>query len=599
MVEHVNQGRHSGAGSHDYADPRDVEIERLHRRIAELELNRDQEYSDSERTHDLYDSNPFARQPRSYRREYRDDPLRSIGMKVEIPEFNGTAHPDDFLDWLSTVERVFDIKDIPENLKVKLVTLKLRKHASLWWNHVQKQRAYARKSKVATWDKMKRLMREKFLPENHRQQAFVEYHNLRQHSMSVEEHIHEFDKLRMRCDVNEPEEQLIARFLGTLKPEIADVVTLQPYWTYTDVCTLALKVEKHISKGKSKSPFIRTTPPPKTTPTMADKGKGESRVISPPTGSTVRSPKCYKCQGTGHYARECPNQRNATIWDEDDEPHVDMYDEADYSPNTDTCDHSEIVYADKGESLVIHRALNNSALQPTDDDLTWLRNNIFRTKVTAKGKVCTMIVDGGSCENMVSKEMVDKLGLQTEDHPEPYRLTWLKRGNHVKVSKWCLVKFSIGTKYHDEVWCEVIPMDACHLLLGHPWQFDRRTKHDGYKNTYSFVKNGVHITLAPLDTRKTVEKDSTLFLNMTDFELATKSSPIVFALVVEESNATHHNSPPEMQPLLTEFSDVLPEEIPSGLPPMRDIQHCIDFVPGAIIPNKPAYRMNPKEFEEL
>ena len=54
-----------------------------------------------------------------------------------------------------------------------------------------------------------------------------------------------------------------------------------------------------------------------------------------------------------------------------------------------------------------------------------------------------------------------------------------------------------------------------------------------------------------------------------------------------------------LQPMLQEFQDVIPEEIPHGLPPMRGIQHCIDFVPGAVIPNKAAYRMNPKEFEEL
>ncbi|GJV50043.1 zinc knuckle CX2CX4HX4C containing protein [Tanacetum coccineum] len=54
-----------------------------------------------------------------------------------------------------------------------------------------------------------------------------------------------------------------------------------------------------------------------------------------------------------------------------------------------------------------------------------------------------------------------------------------------------------------------------------------------------------------------------------------------------------------MVPLLNEFKDVFPEEIPAGLPVIREIQHCIDFLPGASIPNKPAYRMNPKEFTEL
>ena len=44
---------------------------------------------------------------------------------------------------------------------------------------------------------------------------------------------------------------------------------------------------------------------------------------------------------------------------------------------------------------------------------------------------------------------------------------------------------------------------------------------------------------------------------------------------------------------------MIPDDIPPGLPAMRDIQHCIDFIPGSAIPNRPAYRMNPKEFAEL
>ena len=99
------------------------------------------------------------------------DPLRNMGIKIEIPDFHGNAQPDEFIDWLSTVERVFDLRDIPDHLKVKLVVIKLRKYASLWWDHVKKQRLQEGKSKVESWAKMKKLLQGKFLPINHRQEA--------------------------------------------------------------------------------------------------------------------------------------------------------------------------------------------------------------------------------------------------------------------------------------------------------------------------------------------------------------------------------------------------------------------------------------------
>ena len=43
----------------------------------------------------------------------------------------------------------------------------------------------------------------------------------------------------------------------------------------------------------------------------------------------------------------------------------------------------------------------------------------------------------------------------------------------------------------------------------------------------------------------------------------------------------------------------MPEEIPHGLPPMKDIRHQIDLISGSIFPNKPFYRMSPNEHEEL
>ena len=56
------------------------------------------------------------------------------------------------------------------------------------------------------------------------------------------------------------------------------------------------------------------------------------------------------------------------------------------------------------------------------------------------------------------------------------------------MQKQVLVSFSIR-KYHDEVLSDVSPMCASHILLGRPWNFDRRSIHDGFKNRFSFIKD--------------------------------------------------------------------------------------------------------------
>ncbi|XP_038682662.1 uncharacterized protein LOC119983076 [Tripterygium wilfordii] len=197
--------------------------------------------------------------------------------------------------------------------------------------------------------------------------------------------------------------------------------------------------------------------------------------------------------------------------------------------------------------------------------------------------------------------MVDKLKLETEDHLSPYKISWLRKDNDVKVMKRCLVEFSIGKNYQDKVWCDIIPMDACHLLLGRPWQYDRQAIHDGYKNTYTFEKGGMKIVLMPSKNEilatANEEKDDVVSKSM--FARALEEAKVACALVIFEENKENKEVPGQVQHLLEEYRDIIPETIPPGLPSMHDIQHCIDLVPGASIPNKVAYRMSPKEHEEL
>jgi len=120
------------------------------------------------------------------------------------------------------------------------------------------------------------------------------------------------------------------------------------------------------------------------------------------------------------------------------------------------------------------------------------------------GKVCSLIIDGWSCTNVASKRLVEKLGLVTSIHPSPYALQWLSEDGELVVDKQVNITFSIG-KYVDEVVCDVVPMEASHLLLGWPWQYDRKVTHDGLANKYSFLFKGQKVLLTPLSPREVCE----------------------------------------------------------------------------------------------
>ncbi|KAK1694757.1 hypothetical protein QYE76_011454 [Lolium multiflorum] len=125
--------------------------------------------------------------------------------------------------------------------------------------------------------------------------------------------------------------------------------------------------------------------------------------------------------------------------------------------------------------VVSQRVLNVQSSASTQ------RCNLFQTKaLVGPDKACKVIIDGGSCRNLASKELCAKLKLKYLPHPHPYYIQWLRNNGEMK-----------------------------------------------------------------------------------------------------------------------EFSDVFPEEVPAGLPPLRGIEHQIDLIPGASLPNRAPYRTNPKETKEI
>ena len=88
-----------------------------------------------------------------------------------------------------------------------------------------------------------------------------------------------------------------------------------------------------------------------------------------------------------------------------------------------------------------------------------------------KDKLCRIIVDNGSCNNITGQELVDRLGLKHRCHPNPYKMQWLNDCGVLRVNQVVTIPFSIG-RYNDHVECDVVPMQAGQLLLGRPWLYD-------------------------------------------------------------------------------------------------------------------------------
>jgi hypothetical protein len=187
--------------------------------------------------------------------------------------------------------------------------------------------------------------------------------------------------------------------------------------------------------------------------------------------------------------------------------------------------------------------------------------------------------------------------------------------------------------YSDFVDCDVIPMHACSLLPGRPWQLDRVSVHNGKTNQYSLMHDGKKIGPKPMNleqilkdylarasrlekeekhksenqiiaadfvppkhTSKSVSnhaieihlKNPCLLASKSDIaELDVNITPC-YAIICKEVMFSFEDMPPSLPPvvanLLQKFIDVFPQDVPHGLPPIHGIEHQIDFIPGAHCP---------------
>lgn len=100
------------------------------------------------------------------------------GFKSEIPEFHGGSTAEELLDWIVTVDEILEFKRVPLDRCVPVITMRFRNRAAAWWTQLKTTRARAGKTRIMSWEKMKKHLRKTFLPFNYDHIMFQRLQNL-------------------------------------------------------------------------------------------------------------------------------------------------------------------------------------------------------------------------------------------------------------------------------------------------------------------------------------------------------------------------------------------------------------------------------------
>jgi hypothetical protein len=117
-------------------------------------------------------------------------------------------------------------------------------------------------------------------------------------------------------------------------------------------------------------------------------------------------------------------------------------------------------------------------------------SKLFHIRVIMKHTKIDTLIYSGSQSSLISKEVVKKLGLNTKMHHKPYSLNWISKDHKFPITKQCIIKFSITSKYVDEVTCDVVPLETCGMVLGSPYLYDHKAIFYREHNQYHLTKEG-------------------------------------------------------------------------------------------------------------
>ncbi|GKV15260.1 hypothetical protein SLEP1_g26056 [Rubroshorea leprosula] len=485
--------------------------------------------------------------------------------------FDGTSGFEQVESWISEVERGFYLLHVSDDLKVNVGTYMLTRKALTWWESYRK--LHQGEPELSTWDGFKKVFMREYIPDSKRPELQREFADLKQGSGTVEQYKEKFDRYLPFVGGQVGDEQAKAdKFLWGLNSDIYLAVNQFKPATYQEATDRAIDQEKAMARVKpsgqpsggstlgkrkfegSRRPFFLA--PPRSEISKGSRWSGATRTVSQASSAQCARPTqlvCRACGKVGHTRDQCHTATKACF----------------------KC-------GKQG-----HRIANCPLLDP-------------KAQSTQPTSPQSSTSQGAQKQSTGVRTRAQQVRVQVMTHKEA-AATDVIMGTLSVNSDYAHVLFDSCASHsfiaRSYVLKRALPVDIsdCELHVDTPLGGVMTTRE--VCRTMDIYVDGRQLS-ASLFVLDISDFDIILGMDWLSKHFASIDCHRKLGFLVSVTDASSVTSRLEDIPMVREFPDVFPEDLP-GLPPDREVEFAIDLVPGTGPVSKAPYRMAPAELKEL
>ncbi|KAJ9522563.1 hypothetical protein QJQ45_008332 [Haematococcus lacustris] len=225
-------------------------------------------------------------------------------------------------------------------------------------------------------------------------------------------------------------------------------------------------------------------------------------------------------------------------------------------------------------------------------------------RLTDDERACVLI-DGGATGSFIDSAFCAKFDIQTAQKVSPHFISLADGHQQPSNAMIPNARFRLGT-YKGEQTLHVTQLHDFDIILGKPWLAEINPRIDWKANIMRFQHAGRQHTLRPpvkqpgtSDTANNPLLISSAHVTKYICRNSDKCPVFLVSITPADSKAETSHQVLDCAPILQEYADVFPTDLPRGLPPERSVDHRIEHQQAKPPPARPTYNVSSGELAEL